>query len=177
MSARCTRSGAQAASDLPRIALVAFVALGILVALGLSATQAQIAHDSPLHPVAGIFPQVRDARPLSAGEERALVPLDHFKECDTCPEMVVIPVGSFVMGAPDSEDGSTSDERPQHRVVIARQLAVGRFAVTFDEWDACVAAGGCKNYRPADRGWGRGRRMRGPMWPGCPATPARRTAC
>jgi formylglycine-generating enzyme required for sulfatase activity len=62
------------------------------------------------------------------------------------------------MGAPDDEPGSTPDERPQHRVVIARPLAVGRFAVTFDEWDACVAAGGCRRWRPADRGWGRGRR-------------------
>jgi formylglycine-generating enzyme required for sulfatase activity len=157
MSARCNRSGGQTASERPRVVLVAGAAL-VAGLMSLSPAHAQIAHDSPLHPVAGIFPQVRDARPLSAGEERALVPLDHFKECDTCPEMVVIPVGSFVMGAPDGEDGSTPDERPQHRVVIARQLAVGRFAVTFDQWDACVAAGGCKNHRPADRGWGRGRR-------------------
>jgi formylglycine-generating enzyme required for sulfatase activity len=157
MSVRCNGAGGQAASELPRAAIVACAAL-VAGLMSLSAAHAQIAHDSPLQPVAGIFPQVRDARPLSAGEERALVPLDHFKECDTCPEMVVIPVGSFVMGAPDGEDGSTPDERPQHRVVIARQLAVGRFAVTFDQWDACVAGGGCKNHRPADRGWGRGRR-------------------
>ncbi len=72
--------------------------------------------------------------------------------------MVVIPAGDFIMGAPDSEDSSTPDERPQHRVVFSRQFAVGRFAVTFDEWDACVAARSCKNHRPADGGWGRGRR-------------------
>ena len=44
-------------------------------------------------------------------------------------------------------------EGPQHRVTIARPFAVGKFEVTFAEWDACVAAGGCK-HRPIDQGWG-----------------------
>jgi hypothetical protein len=39
-----------------------------------------------------------------------------------------------------------------------KSLAVGRYSVTFDEWDACIADGGCNGYRPADAGWGRGRR-------------------
>jgi formylglycine-generating enzyme required for sulfatase activity len=43
-------------------------------------------------------------------------------------------------------------------VTIARPFAVGRFEVTFAEWDACVAAGSCNGYRPDDAGWGRGRR-------------------
>jgi Sulfatase-modifying factor enzyme 1 len=47
---------------------------------------------------------------------------------------------------------------PPHRVTFARQFAVGRFAVTFDEWDACVAAGGCNGYKPSDESWGRGKR-------------------
>jgi formylglycine-generating enzyme required for sulfatase activity len=134
------------------------VALVLLAAVGIRQAHAQFPSTSPLHPVAGIFPQVRDARPLSSLEERALVPLDHFKECDSCPEMVIIPAGDFIMGAPDGEEGSDPDERPQHRVVIPRSFAVGRFAVTFAEWDACVAGGGCKNFLPGDRGWGRGRR-------------------
>jgi formylglycine-generating enzyme required for sulfatase activity len=133
-------------------------ALVVLAVLELSAAQAQMLPDSPLRPVAGIFPQVRDARPLSKIEERALVPLDHFKECARCPEMVVVPTGDFLMGSPDGEEGSDADERPQHAVTIAYLFAVGRFAVTFDEWDACVSAGGCRSYQPADRGWGRGRR-------------------
>jgi formylglycine-generating enzyme required for sulfatase activity len=95
---------------------------------------------------------------LSSAEERALVVFDHIKECDSCPEMVVVPAGDFIMGSPESEDGSSADERPQHSVAFSRPFAVGRFAVTFDEWDACVAAGGCKKYRPSDRGWGRSRR-------------------
>src|SRR5580658_9133874 len=38
------------------------------------------------------------------------------------------------------------------------EFAVGRFAVTFAEWDACVADGGWKGYRPKDQGWGRDKR-------------------
>jgi formylglycine-generating enzyme required for sulfatase activity len=46
----------------------------------------------------------------------------------------------------------------QVRVSIAAPVAVGRYAVTFDEWDASVADGGCNGYKPSDQGWGRGRR-------------------
>lgn len=80
-----------------------------------------------------------------------------FRDASGCPEMVVIPAGEFMMGSPENEPGRSSDEGPQHRVVIARPFAVGRYAVTFDEWDACVAAGGC-SHKPEDEGWGRGRR-------------------
>src|SRR5438552_2988942 len=99
-----------------------------------------------------------EAAPLSPMQEKALKPKDTFKECANCPEMVVVPAGSFTRGSPTSEPGHSADEGPQHTVTIARPFAVGRFAVTFDEWDACVAAGGCKGYKPADEGWGRGRR-------------------
>ena len=43
-------------------------------------------------------------------------------------------------------------------MTIAKPFAVGKYEVTFAEWDACVAAGGCGGYRPDDGGWGRGRR-------------------
>lgn len=49
-------------------------------------------------------------------------------------------------------------EEPRHRVTIGYRFAVARHAVTFDQWDACVADGGCNGYRPDDAGWGRGRR-------------------
>jgi formylglycine-generating enzyme required for sulfatase activity len=45
----------------------------------------------------------------------------------------------------------------QHRVTIDRSFAVGRYEITFAEWDACVSDGGC-THRPSDRGWGRSRR-------------------
>jgi formylglycine-generating enzyme required for sulfatase activity len=79
--------------------------------------------------------------------------LREFKDCDDCPTMVVVPAGEFMMG---SESGDP-DEKPVHRVTISRPFAVGRFEVTFAEWDACVADRGCQR-RPEDRGWGRDRR-------------------
>ncbi|MEZ5907878.1 MAG: SUMF1/EgtB/PvdO family nonheme iron enzyme [Hyphomicrobiaceae bacterium] len=83
--------------------------------------------------------------------------VESFKDCDTCPEMVVVPAGSFLMGSPQSEPERYKAEGPQVRVSITRPFAVGKFAVTFDEWDACVADGGC-THKPGDQGWGRGRR-------------------
>jgi formylglycine-generating enzyme required for sulfatase activity len=98
----------------------------------------------------------RAACPLSAAEERALKPKDSFKECGNCPAMVVVPAGRFTMGSPASEWDRESDEGPQHTVSIAAPFAVGKFAVTFDEWDACVDDQEC--HRRSDEEWGRGRR-------------------
>jgi formylglycine-generating enzyme required for sulfatase activity len=83
-----------------------------------------------------------------------------------CPEMVVVPAGRFTMGAPPGEidylekrhNARFSTLAPQHEVTFAHNFAVGKFLVTFNEWDACVADGGCDNYSPGDQGWGRGRR-------------------
>jgi formylglycine-generating enzyme required for sulfatase activity len=77
-----------------------------------------------------------------------------FRDCADCPEMMVIPAGSFMMGSP-AIGGGWADERPQRQVTLRAPLAVGKFEVTFAEWDACVAAGGC-SHRPDDQGWGRG---------------------
>ena len=81
---------------------------------------------------------------------------DTFKDCPDCPTMVMIPAGSFVQGSPASEPQSFDTERPQ-RVVNVPAFAMGQTAVTFDEWDACVADGGC-THNPGDAGWGRGNR-------------------
>jgi formylglycine-generating enzyme required for sulfatase activity len=84
---------------------------------------------------------------------------EHFKDCPACPEMVVVPAGNFMMGSSANEpgrDGGYRDEA-QLRVTISAPFAVGRYAVTFEEWDACVADGGCNGYKPADEGWGRGK--------------------
>ncbi|WP_244553512.1 formylglycine-generating enzyme family protein [Nitrobacter vulgaris] len=91
-------------------------------------------------------------------QEQSLKAKDVFKDCANCPEMVVVPAGSFEMGSPTSEPGHSAEEGPQHLVTIARPFAVGQSEVTFDEWDACVAEGGCNGYKPSDEGWGRGRR-------------------
>jgi formylglycine-generating enzyme required for sulfatase activity len=88
-----------------------------------------------------------------------------FRDCsDICPEMVVAPSGAFMMGTPSGSGGGAIDERPQRRVTFARPFAVGRFEVTFAEWEACVKEGGCpRATHPVsdgpghDEGWGRGR--------------------
>ena len=54
------------------------------------------------------------AAPLSPMQEKALKPKDTFKECANCPEMMVVPAGSFTMGSPASEAERSADEGPQH---------------------------------------------------------------
>ena len=94
------------------------------------------------------------AQVMAAKElRRKFPPGKTFRDCPECPEMVVVPAGSFTMGSPAPED-----EGPQHRVTISQPFAVGKYEVTFSEWDACVSAGGCNGYRPGDEGWGRGSR-------------------
>ena len=71
-----------------------------------------------------------------------------FQDCPECPELVVVPAGSFMMGAPEEEEGSWHWEQPVHRVDIAAPFAIGVHEVTFAQWDACLAAGGCP-YEPS----------------------------
>lgn len=76
------------------------------------------------------------------------------RDCPLCPELVVIDAGDFTMGSTELED-----EKPLRAVSIRRPFAIGKFEVTFDEWQSCADGGGCANNRvPGDQGWGRGRR-------------------
>lgn len=107
--------------------------------------------------------QTSEVRPfvLSPQAERALKPKDSFRECaKNCPEMVVIGSGQFMMGSPANEigryDNEGDDQKRQHNVVLSRAFAVGKFVVTFDDWDACVSYGDC-DPRVSDSGWGHGR--------------------
>lgn len=79
-----------------------------------------------------------------------------FRDCADCPSMVRVPSGEFLMGAPFLEPGSNDWERPVHTVNVAA-FAIGQREVTFDEWDACLAEGGC-THNPNDQDWGRGAR-------------------
>ncbi|MHA6262776.1 formylglycine-generating enzyme family protein [Arenibacterium sp. CAU 1754] len=95
---------------------------------------------------------------------RLVAPLESFRECDHCPEMIVVPLGSFMMGAKRGESRNPFDiyganaklrrrgpdevniiphEHPRHRVEIDIPFAVGRNEITHAEWMACVGAGGC----------------------------------
>ena len=99
------------------------------------------------------------AREWRSGTRRtAVAPAGkEFRDCAACPEMVVVPAGSFRMGSPSGEEGRRDVEGPVHSVEISRPFAVGKYEVTFSEWDACVSGGGC-GHRPDDAGWGRGTR-------------------
>src|SRR4051812_1421336 len=79
-----------------------------------------------------------------------------FRECNRCPEMVVVPKGEFLMGSPATEMHRTRSEGPQHKVAILANFAVSKFETTFDEWKACVDARVCENI--SDHHWGRGNR-------------------
>lgn len=57
--------------------------------------------------------------------------------------MVAVPAGSFRMGSTASEDGRDDDEGPVYRVTIAKPFAVGKYEVTFSEWEVCAKARWC----------------------------------
>jgi formylglycine-generating enzyme required for sulfatase activity len=77
-----------------------------------------------------------------------------FKDCPNCPEMTVVPAGDFQMGL--SPGIEMSDDGPLHAVKVRKPFAAGTTAITFAQWDACAASGGCGGYSPSDEGWGRG---------------------
>ena len=100
-----------------------------------------------------------------SGYDMGPAPLRAFQDCADCPEMVELPPGRYIMGSSQQERTQLGVpalfdrmESPQHAVRIGKPFAIGRHAVTFAQWDACVADGGCDGYRPADAGWGRGNR-------------------
>ena len=68
--------------------------------------------------------------------------------------MVNVSGGTFDMV--DLSDAGPDEELPVHSVTIPT-FSIGVYEVTFSEWDACFAAGGCI-HNPNDGGWGRGRR-------------------
>ena len=78
------------------------------------------------------------------------------------PEMVVIPSGSFTMGSPSGESGRGANEGPLRDVAIDYTFAVGKFELTWSDWDLCVSDGGCDGSGPegagGDEGWGKGSR-------------------
>ena len=87
----------------------------------------------------------RQVEKVRAAERGRREPGRRFRDCDGtwCPELVVVPAGSFMMGSPASEAGRGFDEGPRHRVTIGKPFAVGVTEVTFAEWAACRRGGGC----------------------------------
>ena len=79
-----------------------------------------------------------------------------FQDAPFAPEMAVIPPGRFLMGSPEHEPERDDHEGPQHEVTIESRFALGRFPVTFAEYD--VFCDETDRDKPEDEGWGRGRR-------------------
>ena len=138
---------------LQRMRVADLMSLLFLVSLGFVDPRA-IAQE-----VVGQAPQrmAMDPTVLTVEQEKAQAskPGTDFKECaNGCPEMIVIPAGKFIMGSPENELDRNASEGPPHEVTIAKPFALSKFEVTFEEWDACVAAAACP--RVPDR-WGRER--------------------
>ena len=102
---------------------------------------------------------VRDLDPENAGlterEQRLAESRQTVLEREFAGEMVSIPGGTFRMG--DLSGEGDEDERPVHAVTVPA-FRMGKYEVTFAQWDACAADGGCGGYYPDDEGWGRGNR-------------------
>lgn len=62
-----------------------------------------------------------------------------FRDCADCPEMILLPAGSFTMGAGKADKPGFIDETPQHSVTV-RSFAVMKFDVTRKEWAAFADA-------------------------------------
>ena len=158
-----SRHGARSAQRLRRIVQTSIVALLVVIIIGLVGwiNQSYIAAQWRWVTIGRPF-MIRNVRPyvLSAAAEQTLKIKDTFHECASspdkhyCPEIVVIPRGSFMMGSPPIETGHHANESPQHNVTIAKPFAVSKFELTFEEWDTCVANGDCADAR--DMRWGRG---------------------
>ncbi|WP_295393027.1 formylglycine-generating enzyme family protein [uncultured Thiodictyon sp.] len=72
------------------------------------------------------------------------------------PQTIALPAGDFQMGCLAGDPVCHDNEQPVHTVSLPA-FAIGKTEVTFAQWDACVAAGGCA-HAPNDAGWGRGKR-------------------
>ena len=78
----------------------------------------------------------------AAEKKETRQPGSAFKDCEDCPEMMALATGRFTMGSPISEAGRFDIEGPQRTVEVTSSFAVGRYAVTRDQYDAFVKATG-----------------------------------
>ena len=69
------------------------------------------------------------------------------------PEMVMLPTGSFRMGSPASDTDSANNERPVRTVTISKRIAIGKYEVTFADYDRFADATAGVD-RPRDEDWG-----------------------
>jgi len=106
-------------------------------------SEAQVSNGEGYAPIEGVLIPKSQANQPQAAKPGAV-----FKDCDECPEMIVIPAGSFLMGSPPNLEQdpfsntkpakiSNSTETPQRRVQI-QLFAIGLFEVTQEQWFAVM---------------------------------------
>ena len=79
-------------------------------------------------------PLPQDTEPAAISDKYE--PGQRLKDCEICPELVIVPPGRFTRGSPDSEKERQTSEGPQQVVEIGYPLAVGMYEVTLDEFEA-----------------------------------------
>lgn len=84
----------------------------------------------------------------------SVAPAETFRDCNNCPEMVILPPGKFIQGRSVAD---RPEEGPAVRGLISRPFAIARTETTFAQFSLCVAEGGCEAL-PFDRRWGQGQR-------------------
>ena len=85
---------------------------------------------NPLHSFLRELEAEIAAENLGAERKWSQNPLGQFTDCEGCPEMVVVPAGTFYMGSNESEEGRDDNEGPMHQVTITKSFAVGKYEVT-----------------------------------------------
>lgn len=63
---------------------------------------------------------------------------DAKRDCEHCPEMVVIPAGTAIVGASADDQFRNADELPERRFLIREPFAVSRYEITRDQYEAFV---------------------------------------
>lgn len=103
------------------------------------------------HPRAAAAPTATTALPAASGAPTvAQKPAAHppgageSRDCAACPIMIALPAGAFSMGS-STDDPS---EKPVHHVTIGAPFAIGKYAVTVEQWNACAAANACQKLTP-----------------------------
>ena len=81
-------------------------------------------------------------RAKSAMNSGGPAPGERIKDCDVCPELVVIPPGSVMLGSPTGEPGRQAIEGPRHQVIFKKRFAISRFEIRRDEYRAFTTATG-----------------------------------
>jgi len=106
-----------------------------------------------LQQIAELKKQQADSQQQDEQKRAGEVFRDRLKDGSSGPEMVWIPEGRFKMG--DIQGGSDSDEKPVHWVSV-KKFAMGRYEITFAQYDKFATATGRE--KPSDSGLGRGNR-------------------